>query len=44
MQTNNRFIKTIRKHIGEQMKPKAKANKHSRIIGKRSGNNENRHY
>ena len=37
MQTNTSFIKTIRKHAGEQMnnKPKAKANKHKRIISKK---------
>lgn len=37
MQTNNSFVKTIRKHAGEQMnnKPKAKTNKSKRIITKR---------
>ena len=35
MQTNNSFVKIIRKHAGEQMKPKAKTNKHKRDHSKR---------
>ena len=35
MQTNNSFVKIIRKHQGEQMKPKAKANKPKRNQSKR---------
>ena len=35
MQTNNSFVKIIRKQQGEQTKPKAKANKPKRIITKK---------
>jgi len=37
MQTNNSFVKIIRKHAGEQLnnKPKSKANKPKRIITKK---------
>lgn len=39
MQTNNSYIKIIRKPQGEQTKPKAKANKPKRDQVKRNGNN-----
>jgi hypothetical protein len=35
MQTNNSFVKIIRKPQGEQAKPKTKANKPKRIITKK---------
>lgn len=35
MQTNNSFIKIIRKPQSEAIKPKAKANKPKRIISKK---------
>jgi len=34
MQTNNSFVKIIRKPQGEQTKQKAKANKPKRIVNK----------
>jgi len=35
MQTNNSFVKIIRKQQSEQAKPKAKVNKPKRIISKK---------